>query len=215
MKKRLKVFATLVAVGLTWGYASNAGATGVKVDGPGLVLIVDGKDSNTTEKTFNFDLTLPLNQYDFGFVDASSGFTPFVMNNSGWVNGGWFFFGTYTFQGEDLVNFALKDRSTSLIYAIADPLDYADQLYFDAIDPSFSRNPEVTFPYYNKLVLEWDLNRDGFVLGQDAGLTVTKASSHYDGLAPMPAVVPIPATVLLFGSGLMGIAGSARKRMAP
>jgi len=42
----------------------------------------------------------------------------------------------------------------------------------------------------------------------DPMLTLTQAINPFDGMAP--AVVPLPASVLLFGSGLLGLAGWRR-----
>ena len=37
-------------------------------------------------------------------------------------------------------------------------------------------------------------------------------SVHYDGFVPTPAAVPVPAAVWLFGSGLLGLVGIARRK---
>jgi hypothetical protein len=98
-----------------------------------------------------------------------------------------------------------------VIYTIADPADYANQIFTIPIDPSHSVNPVVTSTYYNTLAIQWDLDGNGFNPLQDAGLTLTTAVNPYDGM--MPAPVPIPTSMLMFGTGLVGVAGMGWKRI--
>ena len=147
--------------------------------------------------TFNIDGTSHLSEYDFGFVDEN-GFTPIALSPAGPSS----VFGSYRFEGGSLVNFALRESVSGSIYSIADPLDYADQLFLDPIDPSRSVNPPVSYTYYNSLLLEWDLDHNG---SRDVGYTLTTANNPFDGLAPQsPAPVPLPASFFLFGGGLAG-----------
>jgi len=180
---------------------SNAFA--LTVDGPGTVLMIDGIDSNVTVNVTAIDGTLPLAAYDFGFVTGTS-YTRITST-----------FGSYVFNGGDVVNFALRNRGLDntfgtgddLIYSILDPADYANQTYLLAIAPSYSQNPVVSSPYYRSLLLTWDLDLNGLA---DTGfdLSVTTPLSSYDGMAP----VPLPAAAWLFGSGLLGLAAWARRR---
>ena len=195
MKIKMTFLVVLVlVVGTLWFGTEPAQAAPVLVDGPGLVLIVDGTDPDSGTGTFNIDATLPVAMYDFGFVNGGV-YTPIALLPKGPAS----LYGTYDFMGGDVVDFALRHNSSGNLYTISDPADYADQLYFSPVDPSHSMNPVVTYTYYNTLVLEWDLNGNGFDPLQDAGFTLTQALNPHDGMAP----VPIPASALLFGSGLL------------
>ncbi|HUJ79725.1 MAG TPA: PEP-CTERM sorting domain-containing protein [Nitrospiria bacterium] len=169
---------------------------------PGPVEIIDGTDLGSGVVTFNIDLTLPLAGYDFGFMNGTN-FVPIALAPYGPSS----LYGTYTFSGSDLVNFALESTSTNTVYTIADPANYATQIYSNPIDPSHSVNPVVTTPYYNTLLLDWNLMGGGYDPSIDPMLTLTQAINPYDGMAP---VVPLPAAMLLFGSGLLGLAGWRR-----
>lgn len=167
--------------------------------------MVDGTDKNVTVKVKVVDGTIPLGQYDFGFVTGGS--YKKITSTSG----------SYTFQGGDLVDFALRDRGSDkkfgtgddVIYSISNLVDYADQWYYLPIDPSYSRHPVISSPYYHELVLAWDLNRDGIL---DTGFDIAASTplSSKDGVAP----APLPDAAWLFGSGLLGLIGVARRKTA-
>jgi hypothetical protein len=160
-------------------------AFAVTVDGPGMVLMIDGSDSNVTVNIAAIDGTFPLGQYDFGFLTGSS---DFALRDRGTDN----LFGT----GDDL------------IYGISNPADYANQIYSIPIDPSNSQNPVVSSTYYRSLILAWDLDLNGVT---DAGFDIGVSTPlfTYDGVAP--TVIPLPAAAWLFGSGLLGLGALMRR----
>ncbi len=180
-------------------------AYALTVDGPGKILMIDGIDSNVTVRIKAIDGTLPLGAFDFGFVTGSS-YTRITSIN-----------GSYTFNGGDIVDFALRNRGADtmfgttddLIYSISNPLDYANQTYLGLINPSFSQNPVVSSAYYRSLTISWDLDRNG-IMDTGFDLVATTPLISYDGMAP----VPLPAAAWLFGSGLLGIGTLMRRRQA-
>jgi len=196
----------VLLVGILWGIPPGPASADLVVNSPGLVMMIDGTDHNGGVATFNIDLTLPLPMYDFGFVSGNV-FTPIALA----PNGPDSLWGQYNFSGGSLVDFALRNNQTSTIYTIEDPADYANQIFSGPIDPSHSVNPVVTSTYYNTLAIEWDLNGNGFNPLQDAGLTLTYAVNPYDGMAPAP--VPLPTSMLMFGSGLVGFVGMSWHRI--
>ena len=180
-------------------------AYALTVNAPGKVLMIDGIDSNVTVNITAVDGTSPLGAYDFGFVTGSS-YTKITSAN-----------GSYTFNGGDIVDFALRNRGADtmfctaddVIYSISNPLDYANQTYLLAINPSFSQNPVVTSPYYRSLTLLWDLDRNG-VADTGFDLVATTPITSYDGMTP----VPLPAAAWLLGSGLLSVGAFVRRRQA-
>ncbi len=195
----------LLAFGAMLGSLKDAMA--LWVNGPGLVLMVDGIDHNPNVPTLEIDATIPIAGYAFGFI-GTSGFTPFNMNQNG--NS---LIGYYTFGGGTLVDFALRNNQTGDIFSISDAADYANQYYSFPIAPSQSVNPQVTFPYYSTLILYWDLDHNGWNQTIDPGITITQALNTYDGMAPAP--VPLPAAAWLFSTGLVGLVRIGRKGRTP
>jgi len=173
-------------------------AFALTVTNPSSVLMIDGVgDNNMTVQVTAADVTFPISQYDFGFYSGGN-FTS-ITSTINW---------SYTFNGGDVVDFALREKASNTIYDIANPLDYANQFYSLSIDPSLSQNPIVSSPYYHSLLIAWDLNHDG-IADPGFGFTVTPLLSN-DGMAP--TVVPLPAAAWLFGSGLLGLGALARRR---
>ncbi len=178
-------------------------ALALTVNGPGMVLMVDGKDSNVSVSVTAVDGTLPLGVYDFGFL-TGTGYTKITSTA-----------GSYMFNGGDIVDFALRNRgldtifgtADDLVYNMANPLDYANQIYLLEIAPSNSQNPVVSSPYYRSLALTWDLDLNG-VMDTGFNLAVTTSLGSFDGMTP----VPLPAAVWLFGSGLAALSVFRRRK---
>ena len=66
------------------------------------------------------------------------------------------------------------------------------------------RLPPLSNEYFNTLSLRWDL--PGFGI---ASIQVFNAGSNNDGFQQS---IPIPAAALLFGTGLAGLVGVARRK---
>ena len=195
-KYRLKGIAAVAGLMLLVSPLSSAFA--LTVTSPGPVLMIDGVgDNNTTVQITTLDATFPISEYQFGFL-TGGGFTS-ITSLLDW---------TYTFNGGDVVDFALREIASDTVYDIANPLDYANQIYSLSIDPSNSQNPVVTSPYYHALTIAWDLNHDGYA-DPGFGFAITPIVTN-DGMAP--TVVPLPAAAWLFGSGLLGLGALARRR---
>lgn len=204
MKRNTRFGWPHVIAGLVALACPVSSALALTINNPGQVLMVDGTDNNVTVNVSVADVTFPVSRYDFGFLTGSA-YTRITGTT-----------GSYTFIGGNVVNFALRDRGTDntfgtsddLVYSIADPLDYANQIYTVQIAASNSQNPVVTAPYYRSLVITWDLDRNGSV---DTGfdLAVTTPLLTNDGFAP--AAVPLPAAAWLFSAGLMGLGAIRRK----
>lgn len=205
MKRKLHLDTAGFAMGVALLACPVSGALALTVTNPGQVLMIDGTDNNVTVNVSAADVTFPVGQYDFGFLNGSN-YTLITGST-----------GSHVFQGGDIVNFALRDRgadntfgtSDDQIYDIANPLDYANQTYTIAIAASNSQNPVVTSPYYRSLLLTWDLNLDS---NPDAGfdLAVTSPLFTNDGFAP--TAVPLPAAAWLLASGLLAIGTMRRNR---
>jgi len=200
-----KTFRFLILAGAAVGalsspatWASTVWPSDLSVTGPGMVLMVDGKDRNASVK-LKIRLDAPDRAaFDFGFMNNDA----FVsITRPGRTRG------NYAFTGGSLVDFTLRnwgaDRrfgtADDLFYRLSDSAGYAGQDYFSPIPTSKSRHPVVSDFYFQDLRLDWDLNRDGVA---DVRTWIDARGGKYDGMMPAPMAVPLPATVWLFGSGL-------------
>ncbi|MHB8453990.1 MAG: hypothetical protein ACYDDO_04675 [Acidiferrobacterales bacterium] len=180
------------------------------IDSPGLVQMIDGKDPGNDVQIRIHAPGLRDDGYDFGYMDGQT-FHPLT----GWC--GW---GNAVYSSGTHVDFALRKRgdddesgtSDAQYYRLSDAEGYATQDYFNPVNPSDSRHPVVTDPYYRKLTLYWDLDRDN-----DRDMKVMLwAQNNFDGMrfdscAP-PAPVPLPPSVWLLGSGMLVLLGLRGRR---
>ena len=198
---RGKLATIVLSAGLLWLLGSPPVQAALVVNGPDQVLMVDGSDPGSTVKLFSITLTgLPAN-YDFGFMNGQT-FVPIALTSKGPI----MFYGTYTFGGGSLVNFALRYDPTGTIYTMSDPADSVAQIYTGPIAASHSSDPLVGSPYYRTLTMDWKLNANGFDSPGTKGLIITLRSlNRFDGMTPDAAPVKLPAAVTLFGSGLAGL----------
>lgn len=202
MKSNLKLPLLLVSIFLMVVPVQTALA--LIVNGPGPVRIVDGADSGSGVDGIAFNVTSPSG-YDFGYVTGSPGSLTFnsIASNSpvsGPVDVG-LGTGSWSFTGGDIVNFALKQNfGSGDIFSIADgfgTLEFLDQVSGSGV------NPGILIPYFNTLEISWNIPSLNF------GLSILDAGSQFDGLT----VVPIPPAALLFGTGLIGLIGIARRSL--
>lgn len=221
-----KLFQFLVSIGIVLGgfslspaQASSVPLSELYINDPLKVQMVDGADRDSGV-SIRFWLSTPSRAaFDFGFMDNDS-YTSITGRSRTQ--------GRYTFAGGALVDFALRNygsdglfgTSDDLIYRISDSAGYAQQRYFAPIDPTRSSNPGVTQTYYQDLSLNWDLNLDGLFV---AHTLIEFKKSKFDGMMPatvtgsgpvpseVPTAVPVPATLWLFGSGLLGLAATVRR----
>lgn len=206
--------------GMVWGISGRSlGALGVQpaqaalvVNEPNPVLMVDGKDNKSTVGLIGLDLTgLPAG-YDFGFMEGEV-FVPMALRtpSAHRTRRPASFHGFYVFEGGSSINFALRYDPTGAIYTMSDPADYVSQLYSRPVTSFQMSNQAVVSPSYRTLTLDWQINGSGFDALGTQGLIITLHTlRRFDGMAPDAAPVNLPASILLFSSGLVGLAAWRR-----
>jgi len=173
------------------------------------VLIVDGIDTDTTV-TVGIMHNTRTQGFDFGYLSSGSFTTLLTVAQA---------YGEVTFTGGDVVNFAVKDIPSGNVFALGEDALGNNYCTLDfsggPIDANHSQHPVVSSGYWNNVTLQWGVPTPLLVQGdgrQQPGfdLIAEAQGSQYDGLAPAPAS-PEPSTMLLFGSGLLGLAGLGRR----
>lgn len=154
------------------------------------ILLVDGnRDNDVTLTLGSFDNSLA---YDLVYSINDGANWDLLSNIS------------VTFDGGTVLDLAITNGTD--IYSLSG--DAADTSYdvtmtfLGEYSPLLSQTPVISSPYYANLFLDWTVD----------GTTVFSNSfalTGGDGMAP----VPEPATMLLFGSGLVGLAGYGRKKI--
>lgn len=153
------------------------------------ILLVDGNLDN--------DVTLTL-----GSLDNSPVYDLIYSINDGVTWNSLDFFETFT--GGTVLDIAITDGTS--IYSLSGDAGNTSydvtMTFLGDYDPSLSQNPVISSTYYANLFLDWTVDGTN-VLSNSFSIT------GGDGMAP----VPEPATMLLFGSGLVGLAGYGRKKI--
>ena len=182
-------------------------AQAVLVTNPGGVLMVDGNGGGVTPFAVEFSVGVNSVPFEFGYVSSSGVFqnilsVPTMTGPLGTST----VTGSASFAAGQVVNFALKNGPS--VFSIADPItDYADLTFDTEVTGGGPPNPNVT-PYFNSLTIDWnEANIGTGIPGLFVTSTFLNAGFNNDGFAP----VPLPATALLFGTGLTGLIGIARK----
>lgn len=197
MKKVLAVIkVTFLALLLLTSFGNqNCLADTIDVlDGSGLsILLIDGNDGDS--------------EVTFTIIDKGiSGDVNYRINGGDWNDITWSG-GTaeYTYDGGDTLDFQLIIDSTE--YESCDDADAMIE-YSGSIDASYAQNPTRTDPFYRAVVVDWYPGLGNYKL------EILTTPAVHDGFAP----VPIPTSVLLLGSGLLGVIGIGfrrRKSSAP
>ena len=212
--RKLSIVIVMAALGM---FLSGGSAFALTLDVGSPLLMIDGNgDTNTKVTLGNFNVT-PSN-YGLGYY-LNNGST-FNDLGTDWTSG-------MLLDGKDIVDLALYDdtdgngvydSSVDFLYTLSGDLSdnsYSVTMTFlSPIDVSNAQLPSMTDlinmgidTYWRSVYIDWSIA---------PGFTVTFSGyqkSGYqkkDGIAP----VPEPGTLLLLGSGLMGVAAYARRRKA-
>ena len=208
--RKLSMVIVMAALGM---FLSGGSAFALTLDVGSPLLMIDGNgDTNTKVTLGNFNVT-PSN-YGLGYY-LNNGST-FNDLGTGWGSIIW------SLNGGDVVDLALYDdtdgngvydSSVDFLYTLSG--DFSDDSYsvimdFSGdIDVSNAEQPSTSELIAMGIDTYWqDVNINWSVT---SGYTLSFAlSTKNDGIAP----VPEPGTLLLLGSGLMGVAAYARRRKA-
>jgi len=146
-----------------------------------------------------------LVEADGGTDDGDMTVTFTVTDFSGWTVGEWisgsgfqpFPTSTVTKPGGNVVDFAINDGSGTT-HKLSDgnnPVTFLNQNTGNVQAPSWVTT------WYDDLIISWS------TLSSTLNISIFTTDGNPDGLAP----VPIPATVWIFGAGLVGLVGIRRK----
>jgi len=176
-----------LALALVSGFASVGQAAPVPANTP--ILIVDGlADANTTVIP---DVVNPLPGFDFGQVVGGT-FSQIIANST-------------VLQGGSLVDFAIQDQNNLNVYSLINPGATGVTTTLSGMNLSGSEQvPASVGSYFNTLTMLWTIGQTSVPFN----IQVLNAGANNDGFA----AVPIPAAAVLFGTGLAGLVGIARRK---
>ncbi len=189
-----KVLAKGLALAFVGSLFMAGSAMALALDHGVKLLAVDGNDAGSSVTFFTAD-TIDAYALAYSVVDG-------VWND---LSAG----SLVDFEGGTVFDLAVKDLSNTYYSLSGDVADdtYSVNLDFSGlVSGSFSQHPVMSTDYWNNLTTTWTfVNPVG-----STNSIIFALSSVTDGVAP----VPEPATMLLFGTGLAGLAGYTRKRRA-
>ena len=150
------------------------------------VLMIDGGGDGDASVSVMVSDTSP--GFDFGYIGAGDTFqmiVPSALN-----------IGTAFFTGGSIVDFAIRDAADTITRASQGT---AEMIFSGDIVASNSENPIVLDDYWQNLTITWSIGNNDMAFN---------IGGSKDGFAP----VPEPATMLLLGTGLIGLAGFGRRK---
>ncbi|MFH1215967.1 MAG: PEP-CTERM sorting domain-containing protein [Pseudomonadota bacterium] len=192
-----KVFAKGLALAFLGSMVMAGNAMALTIDHGTMLTMIDGNaDQDVTADLMFSGFTAG---YEFGYYLGSDN----VFNSLGPIN-------FVNFVGGTVVDFAFRNIVSNNIYRASEDLmndDFSVNMsFFYPISGDQAQQPELADAsvYYGGVQMAWIFsNQPGAVFGVQAEM------NSNDGVAP----VPEPATMLLFGTGLAGLAGYGRKKI--
>jgi len=191
--KKASLILAMVALGM---FLCTNTAEALTMDSKPILMIDGTGDSDTSVTTVSINNTTG---YDFGYL---------LNGNFSQILAAIEISCLYNFAGGEVYDFAIRSGGTIYSLGSEGSVNHAELDFSVDRDQSLSETPEVTYDYWGQVGISWfdgDLHNPS---SNSLGNTSIVALNN-DGMAP--AASPEPATMLLFGSGLLGLAGLGRK----